>query len=69
MSGTTQLNFSEINVVSLTAQFGYMYSFVIKERFFITLGLIPGIGVKSGDYRTESRIPVNLPRSPFRQKP
>ena len=60
MSGSTQLNFSELNVVSLTAQFGYMYSFVIKERFFITLGLIPGIGVKSGDYSTESRVPINF---------
>ncbi len=35
------LNFSELNVVSLTAHFGYIYSFVIKGRFFITLGLIP----------------------------
>ena len=59
MSGSTQLNFSELNVVSLTVHFGYMYSFIIKERFFITLGLIPGIGVKGGDYSTESRVPIS----------
>jgi hypothetical protein len=38
---------------------GYMYSFVIKGRFFITLGLIPGIGIKNGDYRTENLVPIN----------
>lgn len=50
--------FSELNVVSLMASFGYMYSFVIKGRFFITLGLIPGIGMKNGDYRVGNRIPM-----------
>ncbi len=53
------LNFSELNVVSLTANFGYMYSFVIKGRFFITLGLIPGIGIKSGDYSVDKRVQIN----------
>ena len=51
--------FSELNMVSLTANFGYMYSFVIKGRFFITLGLIPGIGIKHGDYRAGNRVPIN----------
>lgn len=50
---------SEINMVSLTVNFGYMYSFVIKGRFFITLGLIPGVGIKSGDYNTGQRVPLN----------
>jgi hypothetical protein len=49
-------NFSEFDVVSLTASFGYMYSFIIRERFFITLGLIPGMGVSNGDYKREERI-------------
>lgn len=52
-------NISEINIVSLTVNFGYMYSFVIKGRFFITLGLIPGVGIKSGDYNTGQRVPLN----------
>lgn len=43
-------NFSQWNVVSLTANFGYMYSLILKERFFLTLGLIPGMGISNGDY-------------------
>lgn len=54
-------SFSELNMVSLTANYGYMYSFVIKGRFFITLGLIPGIGIKSGDYRVGDRVPIESP--------
>jgi hypothetical protein len=49
-------SFSEFNVASLTANFGYLYSIVIKGRFFITLGLIPGIGVKNGDFRTTKLV-------------
>ena len=56
-------SFSELNMVSLNANFGYMYSFVIKGRFFITLGLIPGMGIKNGDYRVEKRVPIHSPLS------
>ena len=59
ISVTSQSNFLALNVVSLTMDFGYMYSFVIKGRFFITLGLIPGIGIKDGDYRTENLVPIS----------
>jgi hypothetical protein len=52
-------SFSELNVVSSTANFGYMYSIVIKGRFFITLGLIPGMGIKNGDYRVGNRVLIN----------
>ena len=32
-----------------------MYSFVLKKRFFLTLSLIPGINISSGDYYTDTR--------------
>lgn len=57
--GNQDLNFSELNVAYLTAHLGYMYSFVIKGRFFITLGLIPGIGFKNGDYNVGRRTPIH----------
>lgn len=56
LSSTAWNDFSQWNVVSLTASFGYMYSLIFKERFFITLGLIPGIGISNGDYWTGERI-------------
>ena len=59
ISVTSQSNFLALNMVSLTMDFGYMYSFVIKGRFFITLGLIPGIGIKDGDYRTENLVSIS----------
>ena len=39
-----------------------MYSFVYKKRFFLTLSLIPGINISSGDYYTDSRqfSPLNI---------
>ncbi|MGW8316654.1 MAG: DUF4421 family protein [Bacteroidales bacterium] len=56
VSGSSWINFSEFDVVSVTANFGYFHSFIIKERFFITLGVIPGMGISSGDYRAGNRI-------------
>jgi hypothetical protein len=55
LPASTWNDFSEFDVGSLTASFGYMYSFIIKERFFVTLGLIPGVGLSNGDYRTGDR--------------
>jgi len=52
-------DFSQWNAVSATASFGYMYSLILKERFFITLGLIPGMGISNGDYWAGERIRMN----------
>ena len=45
----------DMNILSLTLNVGYMYSFVYKERFFLTLGLIPGLSITGGDYLTDER--------------
>lgn len=57
--GTDIHTFSEMNMAALTLQGGYIYSFVINGRFFITLGAIPGIGFKSGDYNSGNRTPFD----------
>lgn len=49
------LHLLDLNVLSLAVSLGYMYSFVYKEHFFLTLSLIPGINLNSGDYLTEAR--------------
>ena len=49
-----------VNMLSVNLNVGYMHSFVIKERFFLTLGLIPGLSFTAGDYATENRVPRNF---------
>ena len=55
-----QIHLTDLNVLNLALQVGYMYTFSIKKHFFITLGLIPGIVLNSGDYRTDFRQQMNL---------
>ena len=50
------LNLTDMNILTLSANFGYMYTFVVKERFFLTLSAIPGIGLHAGDYLSDERI-------------
>lgn len=56
------LHLTDLNILSASVSFGYMYSFVYKKRFFITLSLIPGLNVNGGDYYTNSRnySPLNI---------
>jgi hypothetical protein len=49
----------DLNVLSVALSFGYMYSFVYREHFFLTLSLIPGINFNSGDYLTENRNTIS----------
>jgi hypothetical protein len=55
-----QIHLIDLNSLNMTLQIGYMYTFSIKQHFFITLGLIPGIVLNSGNYRADSRQPINL---------
>ena len=48
-------NMDDLNVLSLSVSFGYMYTFVIKRHFFLTLSLMPGLSINGGDYNTASR--------------
>jgi hypothetical protein len=50
-----RLYLTDFNVISLAVNAGYMYSFVWKKHFFITLGLIPGINFNLGDSKAEQR--------------
>jgi hypothetical protein len=49
-----------LNVLSLSFQAGYMYSFIFGKDFFVTLGAIPGLTLNMGDYQTENRKPFSL---------
>ena len=49
------LYLTDLNIISASLSFGYMYSFVYRKRFFLTLSLIPGINISSGDYYTDTR--------------
>jgi hypothetical protein len=49
------LHLVDLNILSVSASIGYMYSFVYKKRFFLTLSLIPGLNVNAGDYFTDTR--------------
>ena len=48
----------DINVSTLGANFGYMYTFVFKSKIFFTLGFIPSINFNFGDYQTQYREPL-----------
>ena len=49
------LHLTDLNILSASASFGYMYTFVYKKRFFLTLSLIPGLNINGGDYYTDNR--------------
>jgi hypothetical protein len=50
----------DLNILSAAVSFGYMYTFVYREHFFLTLSLIPGINFNAGDYFADSRNEINL---------
>lgn len=52
---TEKLGFTDFNTLSLSVKFGYMYTFVVKKHFFLSVGIIPGLVYSTGDYYTESR--------------
>jgi hypothetical protein len=53
------LNLVDVSVITPAVSFGYMYSFVVKEKFFLTLGLIPGLNLTYGDRKTDIRELIN----------
>lgn len=54
-----KLQLTSLNSSSLAVSFGYMYTFVWKEHFYITLSLLPALGVNIGDYSTDYSRPFN----------
>lgn len=53
------LQYTDLNTLNLSLKFGYMYSFVPWESYFLTLGLIPGINLNTGDYYIAERELIN----------
>jgi len=54
-----KLHMTDFNVISLAVNIGYMYTFVWKKHFFITLGLIPGLNFNLGDSKAQQREAFN----------
>ncbi len=44
---------------SIGLNMGYMYTFVWKRNFYATFGLIPGLAISLGDYKTDFKTPLN----------
>lgn len=55
-------NLTNLSIVSLGIDAGYMYTFVARERYFLTVSLIPGLHYNVGDYATDQlhRLTGNL---------
>jgi len=51
----SDLQLVDLNILSASVSFGYMYTFVYKKRVFLTLSLIPGLNINAGDYYTDTR--------------
>ncbi len=54
-----KLYFRNLSSLSAYVNFGYMYTYIWKKHFFVTLGLIPGFGINMGDFQTEFRKPFD----------
>lgn len=52
-----KLYLTDLNSTSLAISLGYMYTFVWKEHFYVTISAIPGLGINAGDYKTDFRQP------------
>lgn len=50
---------TDMSNLRFALSFGYMYTFVVKEHFFLTLGFIPEIAFNMGDYQTTYRQTFN----------
>lgn len=53
------MHLTELNVTKASVGFGYMYTLILQKHFYVTLSLIPGLGLNLGDYKTEFRKPYD----------
>lgn len=49
------LHMRDLNILSVSVSLGYMYTFVYKRHYFLTLSIIPGININGGDFYTDIR--------------
>jgi hypothetical protein len=50
-----KIHLTDINTISLGINLGYIYTFVIREHFFLSLGFVPALNYITGDYKTDVR--------------
>jgi len=49
------LHMRDLNLLNVSISLGYMYTFVYKKDFFLTLSLIPGLSINAVDFYTDTR--------------
>ena len=49
------LHMRDLNVINISVSIGYMYTYIFKKNYFVTLSLTPGINMNGGDYSVETR--------------
>jgi hypothetical protein len=54
-----ELHLVDVSAITPSISFGYVYSFVLKQKFFLTLGLIPGLNLAYGDSKADFRELIN----------
>lgn len=54
-----QLQMEDLSIISAAISLGYMYTFIYKKHYFLTLSLIPGLNINGGDYFTTTRSYVS----------
>lgn len=57
---TPNLYLQDLNILSLSVNVGYMFTFVFKKNIFLTLSMIPGLSFNSGDYYARTRENISL---------
>lgn len=50
-----EIYLTDLNIMNLILRLGYSYTFSIKKYFFVSLGVLPGMVINRGDYRTDYR--------------
>jgi hypothetical protein len=54
-----KLHLTSVFSSSIGINIGYMYTFVWRKNFYATVGLIPGLAIVLGDYKTDFKTPLN----------
>ncbi|MGB1003758.1 MAG: DUF4421 family protein [Salibacteraceae bacterium] len=53
------LHLRDLSNLSVGVSVGYMYTYVFKENFFVTVSLLPGLILNNGDHSISNRVPTS----------
>lgn len=53
------LHLHDLSNLSIGISAGYMYTYVLKKNFFVTLSLMPGLILNNGDFSVDNREPLS----------